>query len=404
MRESVFAVSRGGHSGLCAIVGAFVATLTGLAAAQPSSARAQVPSTQEAQRAEQDRRLAADARRLCERGAKYLLAAQEADGGWASETGPGVSSLVLKALIQDPLVGPKHPAVRRGVEFVLKSQREDGGLYSAEGLLKNYESSVALSMLAVLKDPAYEKQIAALQKFVKDNQWDESEGKSADDPWYGGAGYGRGKRPDLSNTQMMLEALRDSGLSKDDPAYKKALVFIQRCQMRGETNDQAFAKGATQGGFIYSPSGGGESKAGTIDVDGRSELRCYGSMTYAGFKSMLYAGLSRDDPRVQAALDWMRQHWTLEHNPNMPAAQSDEGLFYYYHVFGRALDAWGEPVIREKTGREHVWRQELVERMAKIQREDGSWVNDADRFMEGLPALTTADSMLALQAAYPATP
>ena len=386
------------------VAGVIGATLVALAVGQVSTAPGQVPSTQQTRLAEQDRKMAAEARRLCERGAKYLLAAQEADGGWASETGPGVSALVLKALIQEPSIGSKHPVVRRGVVFVLKSQRDDGGLYSAEGLLKNYESSVALSMLAVLKDPAYEKQVAALQKFLKDNQWDEGDGKSLDDPWYGGAGYGHGKRPDLSNTQMMLEALRDSGLSKDDPAYKKALVFIQRCQMLGETNDQPLAKGSTQGGFIYSPANAGESKAGTLEVDGRTELRCYGSITYAGFKSMLYAGLSRDDARVRAALEWIRQHWTLEHNPNMPETQSKEGLFYYYHVFGRALDAWGEPVIREQSGREHMWRHELVERMAKIQREDGSWVNDADRFMEGLPALTTAYSMLALQAAYPAVP
>jgi squalene-hopene/tetraprenyl-beta-curcumene cyclase len=242
-----------------------------------------------------------------------------------------------------------------------------------------------------------------LQKFLKDNQWDERQGKSPDDPWYGGAGYGEHKRPDLSNTQMMLEALRDSGLSANDPAYKKALVFIQRCQMRGESNDQPLAHGATQGGFIYTPVNGGESKAGTVEIDGRNELRCYGSMTYAGFKSMLYAGLRRDDPRVQAALDWIRRYWTLEYNPNMPETQSRQGLFYYYHVLGRALAAYGENVIRDQAGREHAWRHELVERLARTQREDGSWVNEADRWMEGLPALTTAYAMLALESAYPAS-
>lgn len=372
------------------------------------SARAQttapaLPTTQQIRLAERDGPMHARAAELSARGARYLLAAQEKDGGWASETGPGVSSLVVKALIQEPTVGPRHEAVRRGVEFVLRFQRDDGGLYAAEGLLKNYESSVALSMLAVLRDPAYDARVAALQRFLKENQWDEGEGKSPDDPFYGGAGYGRHKRPDLSNTQMMLEALKDSGLPPDDPVYKKALVFIQRCQMAGEHNDQPYAKGSAQGGFIYTPAAGGESKAGTVAVDGRDELRCYGSMTYAGLKSMLYAGLTRDDPRVRAALTWIRRHWTLEFNPNMPEAQSREGLYYYYHVFGRALAAWGEPVIQDQTGREHVWRHELVEQLARVQKPDGQWVNEADRWMEGLPALTTAYSMLALQAAYPAS-
>jgi squalene-hopene/tetraprenyl-beta-curcumene cyclase len=375
--------------------------LAAAASAQAVASRPQASTTQVAVSPADERELRAQARELLEHGASYLLAAQDKDGGWGAEGGPGIAALVLKALIQEPTVGPRHPAVRRGIEFVLHSQRDDGGVYSAEGLLKNYESSVALSMLTVLKDPAYDRQVATLQKFLKDNQWDEGDGKSLDDPWYGGAGYGRGRRPDLSNTQMMLEALHDSGLPKDDPVYKKALVFIQRCQMLGESNDQPFAKGSTQGGFIYTPVNGGESKAGTLEGGGRSELRCYGSMTYAGLKSMLYAGLSRDDPRVQAALDWMRRHWTLDYNPNMPEARSREGLFYFYHVFGRAMDAWGEPVVWDNAGRDHVWRRELVEKLARLQRPDGSWVNDMDRFMEGLPALTTAYSMLALQAACP---
>jgi squalene-hopene/tetraprenyl-beta-curcumene cyclase len=360
-----------------------------------------------------DTQLQQHARELIRRGAAFLLSVQEPDGGWAADSGPGITCLALKALIQEPTIGPDHPAVRRGVEFVRRFAREDGGIYSAEGLLKNYESSVALSMFAALEQAiartasapsqpsTYAEDIARLQRFLKVNQWDEGEGKTPDDPWYGGAGYGRGRRPDLSNTQMMLEALHDSGLPQDDPVYRKALVFIQRCQMLGEHNDQPFARGSSQGGFIYSPAGGGESKAETVDVDGKPELRCYGSMTYAGFKSMLYAGLSRDDPRVQAALRWMKRYWTLDANPNMPEKRSQEGLFYYYHVFARALSAFGESAITDATGREHDWRRELVDKLAARQRPDGSWINDADRWMEGIPALTTAYSMLALQAAFP---
>ena len=341
------------------------------------------------------------ARELTERGARYLLAAQEKDGGWASQTGPGISCLVLKALIQEPTVGSAHPAVERGIRFVLRFQRDDGGIYSAGGLLRNYESSVALSMLGALAEDRHKPRIAKTQQFLKQLQWDEGEEKSLDDAWYGGAGYGPQERPDLSNTQMMLEALHDSGLPKDDPTYKKALVFIERGQMWGESNDQPFAKGSSQGGFIYTAANGGESKAEQVEIEGRKELRCYGSMTYAGFKSMLYAGLTKDDPRVKAALDWIGRYWTLDHNPNMPATQSRQGLFYYYHLFGRALQAWGEEVITDHVGRKHAWRRELVEKLAAIQRDDGSWVNEANRWMEGHPALTTAYAMLALQAACP---
>ncbi len=341
------------------------------------------------------------ARDLALRGAKYLLSAQQRDGGWVSDRGPGVTCLALRALIQEPAVGPRHEAVRRGVEFVRRAQRADGGIYGAEGFLKNYETSVALSMLAALADAADAEVRAAAQRFLSDNQWDEGEDRSIDDPFYGGAGYGSGQRPDLSNTQMMLEALHDSGLPNDHPAFRRAMVFISRCQMLAEHNDQAFARGSTDGGFIYSPARGGESKAGETEQAGRKVLRSYGTMTYAGFKSLLYAGVKREDPRVRAALDWIRRHWTLEYNPNMPEKRSREGLFYYYHVFARALAAWGEDAVTDAAGRRHDWRAELVETLARLQRSDGSWVNEHDRWMEGYAELTTAYSMLALQAAYP---
>jgi squalene-hopene/tetraprenyl-beta-curcumene cyclase len=340
-------------------------------------------------------------RELVRKGVEFLLATQDKRGGWETDKGPGITALAVRALAQEPSIGPKHAAVRRAVEFVLSHQRDDGGVYSALGLYKNYETSVVVSMLAALGDEAPQGVLEKARKFLLDNQADEDNGISVDDVWYGGAGYFLGKRPDVSNTQLMLDALKDSGLPSSDPAYQKALVFISRCQMLGEKNDQAFAKGATSGGFIYTAANGGDSKAGTQVINGRKELRSYGSMTYAGFKSMLYAGLKKDDPRVQAALGWIRDHWTLEFNPNMPEKQSREGLFYFYHTFARALAAFGEPVIRDGVGREHDWRAELVEILARQQKPDGSWLNPYDRWMEGFPALTTAYAILAIQAAEP---
>ena len=40
-------------------------------------------------------------------------------------------------------------------------------------------------------------------------------------------------------------------------------------------------------------------------------------MTYAGLKSMIYAGLSRDDPRVKAVLSYIIQHYTVDENPGL---------------------------------------------------------------------------------------
>ena len=333
-------------------------------------------------------------------GLDFLKATQKPDGGWENvgQSDPAITALAAQCFIQHKDYGPQHPIVRNALKFVLTFKHEDGGIYP-EGLgMQNYYTSVCLMALSAAHDPAYQKDIKQAQAFLKKLQWDE--GESIDEPntWYGGAGYGKHKRPDLSNTQMMLEALKQSGLAPDDPAYKKALKFIERCQMSSAVNDQPFARGADDGGFIYTAANNGESKAGTVTTEkGETRLRSYGSMTYAGFKSYLYAGLSKNDPRVQAAFQWIQKYYTLDHNPNMPGQQSLQGLYYYYHVFARALHAWGEPTIKDAQGQVHDWRAELCVKLRTLQNEDGSWVNPSDRWFEGNPHLVTAYSVLSLQ-------
>jgi squalene-hopene/tetraprenyl-beta-curcumene cyclase len=227
--------------------------------------------------------------------------------------------------------------------------------------------------------------------------------KDDKDPFYGGWGYGGrsrgGGRPDLSNVQVTLDALRDAGLKPGDPAYERAVKFVTRMQNLSETNDQAWA--GDDGGFVYSPADSrrGESFAGEYTgPDGRRMLRSYGSMTYAGLKSMIYAGLTRDDPRVKAAWEWVRNNWTLDENPGMrlndPRA-AQQGLYYYYHTLARALNAYDEPIITDPQGRKHDWRLEFVDKVASLQRPDGSWAGDK-KWMEENPVLVTSYVAIAL--------
>lgn len=341
------------------------------------------------------------------RGLKYLEASQEPDGAWVKQPGPAITAMAAQCFVQNPRYGPNHPIVRRALDFVLKHRQSDGGIYDSASGLRNYNTSICLMFLASLPeaDPRVRQARDGAVAFLKGLQWAEhrkdSEGETITPKhvWYGGSGYGRHKRPDLSNTQMMLEALKQSGLPPTDPVFKKAMRFIDRCQMSSETNDQLFARAAADGGFIYSPHGGGESKAGTVVVDGTPMLRSYGSMTYAGFKSMLYADVSRDDVRVRRALEWIGKHYSLDTHPNMPGQQFKQGLYYYYNVFSRALLAWGEPTIKDAEGKHHNWRRDVCGKLVDLQHADGYWVNLADRWMEGSPQLVTAYSILALQTA-----
>ncbi len=363
-------------------------TLAGLAAV------AATPATQPANAG----RLRAE--QCVARGLAFLENAQRPDGGWPGFEGsdPAITALVAKAFAEHERYGPNHPVVRRAFDFIMRHRQDDGGIYVPGIGLRNYYTSVAVMALARSDEPRVKEAVAAAQRMLTGLQWDESEEREPSDVFYGGAGYGHGKRPDLSNTQMMLEALHDSALSPEHPVYHKALIFISRCQMLPATNDQPFAADG-DGGFIYSPANGGESKAGTVERDGRQVLRCYGSMTYAGYKSLLYAGLSDNDPRVRAAWDWFGRHYTLERNPNMPDDQALQGLYYYYHVFARALEASGKQLITDAAGERHDWRADLSAALARRQRDDGSWVNEEDRWYESNPHLVTAYSVLALEAA-----
>ena len=118
-------------------------------------------------------------------------------------------------------------------------------------------------------------------------------------------------------------------------------------------------------------------------------------MTYAGLKSMIYAGLTQDDPRVKAAIGYIKEHYTLDENPG----QGQRGLYYYYQTFAKAMALLGKRVFVDSKGREHDWRAELIAALAKRQESNGGWVNRDDRFMEGDPHIVTSYGLLALAAA-----
>ena len=271
-------------------------------------------------------------------------------------------------------------------------------------------TSASILALSRAGRPGDRPAIARAQAFLKGLQADEGEGYSEGDRFYGGIGYGGDERPDLSNLQMALEALAESGLGSDDPAFQKALKFLERCQNRSESNDLVLVEGDARilpgddGGAGYAP---GDSKAGFIELaDGSRIPRSYGSMTYALLKGFLFAGLARDDPRVAAAWRWLSENYTLDVNPGFERSADPraayQGLFYYFQNMARTLDLYGQEEIVDAAGVAHRWRTELTGRMVAMQRQDGSWVNlNSPRWWEGNPVLATAYAMQTLDAALP---
>jgi squalene-hopene/tetraprenyl-beta-curcumene cyclase len=338
---------------------------------------------------------AATYRQMVSKAISFLRTSQAEDGSYSSHASPAITALVATALLQHGLA-PDDPLIARSLEYLEGFAQPDGGIYKDGSFHQNYETCLALmAFTAANRDGRYNELVERADKFIRGLQWDEGEGHDASSTSFGGAGYGSHKRPDLSNTQFLVEALKATGASENDPALQKALAFVSRCQnLETEHNTTEWAAKNPDGGFYYTVAAGASSQAGETPEGG---LRSYGSMTYAGLKSMIYAGVGPDDPRVKAAYDWAKQHYTLEENPGMGAA----GLYYYFHTFAKALHAIGEDLITDADGQQHDWRRELAEKLAREQNENGSWTNETTRWLEGDPNLVTGYALLALSYCQP---
>ncbi len=320
---------------------------------------------------------------------------QAPDGSYSSFAGPGVTAVVTTGLLRNGR-SPSDPLVAKSLKYLEGFVQPSGGIHQSGSLYQNYETCLALVCFAAAnRDGRYDKLLKNADRFLKGEQWDERKGADRTSTSFGGAGYGKHKRPDLSNTQFLVEALRAAGNGPDDPAVQKALVFVSRCQnLETEFNTTGLAVKNPDGGFYYTAAAGGESQAGKTPNGG---LRSYGSMTYAGLKSMIYAGVSRDDPRVKAAVAWIKKFYTLEENPGI----GNSGLYYYYHTYAKTLDAMGQGVVEDASGKKHDWRSELLHELVRRQRPDGSWINANSRWLEGDATLVTGYALLSLSYCRP---
>lgn len=327
-----------------------------------------------------------------ERGIDYLRKNQNEDGSFAQgDLAPAITALVVTGALRSKRVGVTDPLAAKGLAFVEKFVQPDGGIY-VPGRIMTYSTAVAVMALAEANgNGKYQATIDGAVAYLKKDQFDESEDVNKSDPKFGGTGYGNGSRPDLSNTAFLLEALKAANLPADDPAYQRAVLFVTRCQnLSGEgANDLPIGAKINEGGFFYTPIASKRDNEPKSDNEG---LRSYGSMTYSGLKSFLYAGVDKSDRRVKAAVDWIQKHYSLSENPG----QGTAGLFYYYHTFSKALHALGMEELVDAAGKPHRWRVDLIEELSRRQNADGSWTNADRRFLENDPKMVTGFALICL--------
>ncbi|MDI6794471.1 MAG: cycloartenol synthase, partial [bacterium] len=220
---------------------------------------------------------------------------------------------------------------------------------------RNLQSKIGLvaarGRAKVSYNPSYEPIIRNARNFLIKLQVDFKEKGKIDSPYDGGIGYGgRYNHSDMSNTMYALEALyytqflhKDRGVREfefKELNWPAVIKFIERCQNLPSYNDQEWASDDphNKGGFVYFP---GDSKAGEMELpSGKTALRSYGSISYAGLLSYIYADMDRDDPRVKAVFNWLRQNYTLKENPGMGL----DGLYLLLlsHNGQGPFDLWGK--------------------------------------------------------------
>lgn len=332
-----------------------------------------------------------------------MAAHQKPDGSWSNPDFPALTALSLWAFAVSDYPG-KTAIISNAVKFIMGCVRPDGGIYrqvpGKGGGLANYNTALCMVALHLSGDPAVVTAVQNARKFIAASQHLEG-----DDIYKGGMGYdsstGR-KYTDLSDTVIAFESmrltqgvedLRPAGEKKVDLDWQAATQFLARVQNPPDSGPE------NAGGFIYRPD---ESKAGSsTNAEGKVILRSFGSMTYAGMLSLIYADVDRSDPRVQSAFAWAMKYWSLDENPGM----GEQGLYYFYNIMAKCLSAYGHDSIKPaKTATPISWRSDMVQKIVQLQKiEEGTgrgyWVNTNNRFWENDPLLVTAYTLIALDVA-----
>jgi hypothetical protein len=355
---------------------------------------------------------------------RALITAQSPDGAWRSKTygafkdGLSLTPSVLKAIAYAPNVEGADLARHRAASYLAARVRPDGSIDDGPfGMLYPvYAESASAIALSKVDVPGGRGAISAFVADLRRRQLAESLGWTPEDPPYGAWGYAvepSGKRDqaqtvdgDLSSTLFAIGALRlVGGATAEDPAIRKALRFIERCQ-NFDNGDPAF----DDGGFFLTPTDPARNKAGPSskpDRLGHVRFHSYGSATADGLRALLRCGLSPEHPRVMAALRWLERNFSVSTVPGTfeGPRESDRDATYFYYCWSLA-HAFRSLGIRtfESNGRRIDWAAELSAELLRRRRPEGTWSNPSSASKEDDPLVATAFALGALANGRPSPP
>ena len=315
---------------------------------------------------------------VAQKAAKFLQSTQDKNGGWSTDKTPGVTGIALTGLLKSRQATPQDPVSQKALKYIeslVNRRKEAHRRQGREGPVAKlrHQHQRDGPRRGQARATSTRRSSATRSRFSKSCSGTKTKARTPSSDFFGGAGYDSKSRPDLSNTQMFLDALKAAGVGPDDPAMKKALIFVSRCQnIKGETNDRPWAKLINDGSFIYTAATGGVTKV----VDQAAEQRHPARLRQHDLRRHQEHDLLRRLQGRPARQEGLRMdpeaNYTVDKNPGMPEVRSQWGLYYYYHTMAKCLDALGIDYVVDAKGVKHDWRKDITEALAKRQRPDGS--------------------------------
>jgi len=298
--------------------------------------------------------LPADLERVYQKGLGFLVKAQDKDGGWpdamygGAQKQPAIAGLAILAMLahgDDPNSGTYAPAIKRGLDYLLKVQDSRTG-YMGSSMYNHGFATLALAEAygAVQDDrlgPALEKAVAlslTSQSKNSEGAWRYSPESRDADTTASGAIF------------VSLIAARNAGLAVPEDAIKKAIGFYRKCALAG-------------GGFGYTGQDGPSGPRNAI-----------GLLAYA-------LARQKDDAAFKDGLRAL-----VRMGGNEMRMGGGYPFYYEYYasqaLFQSDIKAWNE------------WNQANLKRLATTQTAEGSWESQHG------PVFSTAAGLLSLALNY----
>ena len=181
--------------------------------------------------------------------------------------------------------------------------------------------------------------IEGARKYLADHLLDEGEGIAKDNKFYGGIGYGGtsdGGIADIISLELGLRAMKEADLPANDPAWQKAIQFLQRTQ--NHQRDQRPDVERHRRRFRLLPWLQSDRRHDDLvrqrHVCGHSEL-CVGQPA------------EERPPRAECAASWIGEHYTVDENPGIGA----QGALLLLHGVREGAAGRGRQHHRRRQGR-----------------------------------------------------